>query len=329
MRRLVVPLAIAVALGALGCESNPPAPTPSPTADASAAPAFDYLPIEASWKNRPLELASAVAFSRGGRALHVSLSTHPLTCADIKRGVQKVPDEIAVDLTLAPLLSKQGEESWAITRARFGPITRQGDLAPVTLSTFHPKETIKTTLKARLSFPPDELVLNGRFDIDGCGLRPWSTEALVLRQSELNVTLAGRALSMNGATLETAANGERVLRISTEPRACGATAGSDATLIITLAKGASDGGEAADDAPTSVRAEGYTLPRPIAAKDAAGLKVKPVVGSPGGAPPTGDETADPAQARFDVDGALSLSGYALTIAGTVTAQRCAADTPRR
>ncbi|HHH28904.1 MAG TPA: hypothetical protein ENK57_11245, partial [Polyangiaceae bacterium] len=86
-------LLLCAALGWVGCESNPHASTTNPSATESAEPAFDYLPIAGSWKKRPLKIASAVAFSRGGSALHVSLSSHPLSCQDLKRGVQKVPGE--------------------------------------------------------------------------------------------------------------------------------------------------------------------------------------------------------------------------------------------
>ena len=318
-RRRLVSLALVAAL--YGCDSASSTPTASTTTSASAAPAFDYLPIDGSWKNEPLKIASAVAFSRGGSALHVSLSSHPLTCRDLKRGVQKVPGEVAVDLTLAPLLGVDGKETWSVTRARFGPITRQGNLAPVTLSTFSPQETIATELDAGISFPPDELRLKGAFDIAGCGLMPWDKDARVLKQEQLKVTLAGKTLPMNGATFEVERDGKRTLRISTEPHACGATVGSDVALIITLPKKDFGAGDAVS--PVSVRAEGYMLPRPIGAKEVAALEVKPVAEGDGGGAPAGDLR------RLEVTGELSLSGYALTVAGTVSAQSCETAMPKR
>lgn len=317
MSRLLVSFAMLV--GLVGCESSSPTPTASPTASATAEPAFDYLPIEGRWKNEPLKMASAVAFSRGGTALHVSLSSHPLTCQDLQRGVQTVPDEVAVDLTLSPLLRPDGQQTWSVTRARFGPITRQGNLAPVTLSTFSPKETISAELDARISFPPDELRLKGTFDIAGCGLMPRDKNARALEQEQLTVTLAGKTMPMTGATFEIERDGTRKLRISTEPHACGAAVGSDVAIIITLPK------EGTDDAapPRSIRAEGYMLPRPIGAKDLGSLTVKPAVTADGGGAPSKDVS------RFEVTGELSLSGYALAIGGTVSARRCDAATPKR
>lgn len=309
---------LAVVLAALGCESNPPSPTAAPTA--SAEPAFDYLPIEGSWKKEPLKIASAVAFSRGGSALHVSLSSHPLTCQDLKRGVQRVPGEVAVDLTFAPLLAPDGKESWTVTRARFGKVTRQGSLAPVTISTFNPQETITTELDASISFPPDELTLKGTFDIAGCGLMPRDDDAPVLVQNALEVTLAGKTLPMNGATFELERSGKRTLRVSTEPHTCGAAVGADVALIITLPQ-SFDAGDANE--PLSVRAEGYALPRPIGAKEPKALSVQRAAeDTDAGAPP-----AD--RSRFELAGELSLSGYPLTIAGTVSAQRCSAATAKR
>jgi len=321
--RRLVPLALPLLLA---CESSAPPAASTATATASAAPAIDYLPIEATWKGKPLHIASAVAFSRGGDALHVSLSTHPLTCRDLRRGVQRVPGEVAVDLTFAPLLERNGDRRWTVTRARFGPVTRQGDLAPVEVSTFNPKEVIHTKLKATIPFPPDELTLSGSFEISGCGLRPWSKEARVIPQSELEVTLAGKPLSINGATIATESDGERSLRFSTEPHACKSKVGSDVAIIVTLPPD-EDTGDDGKMAARSVRLEGYAFPRVLASTTPGSLSVapaKPRADAPsantGGSAAT--KKAAPDDVRLDLEGSLDLAGYALHVAGTVKAQRC-------
>lgn len=307
--------AVAILFGVVACDSGNKS-SGAPTASASAIAPFDYLPIEVTWKNKPLKIASALAFSRGGDALHVTLSTHPLSCADMRRGVQRHPGEVNLDLTLAPLLSSGGEEPWSITRARFGEITRQGKLAPVELSTFNPSETVKTELDVTLPFPPDQLKLKGELDVTGCGLMPRAMEAKVIRQDDLKVSLAGKTLVMNGATLTQTSKGERQLRISTEPLSCRPTIASDAVISLTLPP--------EGNVPSAVRAEGYILPRPLVAEPEEGaMTVAPATPKQGrgGSDSATDSISDP-RARFDLKGELALSGYPLVVEGRVVAQRC-------
>jgi hypothetical protein len=310
--------AMLLALSA-GCDGGGSAATSGSAATGAAtssAPGFAYLPISATWQKRPLKLASALAFSRGGSALNVTFSSHPIACADLRRGVQKHPAETSFALTFSPVLQRDGTEAWSVSRARFGQVTRQGKLAPVMLSTFKPTETINAKLDLSLLFPPHELTLNGSLEIKGCGLMPVTDQARVLRQNDLSLTLAGQPIPMNGATLVTKRE-HRLLRISSEPHGCKSAAGSDVVVTVVLPLDS--------EVPIGVRVDGYRLPRTL------GVKVKPgalnveriTEGAAGGGAAT---PAD--QGRWSIAGDLEVAGYALHTEGSVQAQICA-DAPTK
>jgi hypothetical protein len=282
-----------------GC-SNEPRPTgggvPSATASATAAPL-----VEASWRGAPLPFRSALSFSRGGRALHLTLSTHEITCAQLREAVEMLPGEVAFDLTLAPLLKSDGSESWAITRVRFGKVTRQGKLGSVKLDSQSPLESLHAELDLTASFPPDRLVLRGTVPTTACGVLPWSSGTQPREQPNLALELAGKPFVVRGASL--AADGTK-LSLSTEPHFCGTTVGSDLAVELTLTP---------EGDLKSVRAEGYLLPTTLSkilgAEDPP-MRVRPAAGE--------------VTTKLDLDGQLMLGSYRLGLSGSVDAERCPA-----
>ena len=272
-----------------------PAPRQTPSASASAAPttsaavATPTLPLEATYKDKRLPLVSALAFSRGGSAVQVTMSTHELTCDHLRKAVTKHPDEVNFDLTVAPLLSADGKETWSLASARFGQVTRQGRLGPVNLSSYNPSEQIHMRFDHTLVFPPDKLILKGALDVKGCGVLPWSKGAEVRRQTDLKVTLAGKALTINGATLS-----NNTLRLSTEPHPCGTIVGSDIALTLTLGGGG----------VTAIRLEGYALPRTLFTKLESGV------------------TVDRSDGDIKLAGEVQVGSYPLALEGIARAQVC-------
>jgi hypothetical protein len=282
-----------------GCsqDKTTPAATAVPSAAGSLAPtasATSTLAMTARYKNEAIPLTSALAFSRGGAALQLTLSTHELTCAHLREKVTRHPDEVSFDLTLAPLLAPDGAERWSLTRARFGIVTREGDLGAVTIDTYNPHEDVTLPFDHTLHFPPDQLVLKGPLTAKGCGVLPWSGEAEVRRQNRLEVSLGGKALTMNGATSRRQTDGE-TLRISSEPHPCGSVVGSDLALTLKLS----------ERGVVSLRAEGYVLPRALFSEL-----------GPGAIAITrhGDDS--------ELAGRVDLGGYALELAGTVSPRAC-------
>ena len=292
---------LAAILGAVasGC-SEKPKPTvntkSAPTASASATPI-----IEATWRGAPLSFVSALSFSRGGRALHLTLSTHEITCAHLREPVQMLEDEVSVDLTIAPLLRSDGSELWAISRVRFGKVTREGKLGTATIDTQSPLEDLHADLDLKASFPPDQLVLKGKVATTACGVLPWASDAQLREQRDLQLELSGKRIVVRGASLE---EGGRKLVLSSEPHVCGTTLGSDLALDLTL----SPQGEV-----EALHAEGYILPAILAVK-LSGSAEAPLRASFG--------LAD-ATTKVTLDGQLTVGGYRLSVSGSVDAERCA------
>ncbi len=293
-----------------GASAAAPAPTATTSASASAAAT---LPLEVSWKQSPIALQSALAFSRGGAALHITFSTHALECQHLREAVQEHPDEVHFDVTVAPLLEPDGKEQWAISSARFGQITRRGNLGAIRISSYNPTEDVRASFDHRWPFPPSELTVKGDVVVKGCGVLPWSTKAKVRPQHALSASLAGKKLVINGATIEAGSDGTETLRLTSEPHPCGTVIGSDIAMTLTLA--------ASGNRVSAARVEGYALARTLfKALDGAAI--------------TAQRAATPSVDEGSVDlaiaGEADVGGFRLSLDGTVSAERCAAgagDTP--
>ena len=317
MKRSCLILCLALA----ACEPQQAAPSASTsvtaTPSASTATALPPLALDAQYKGAKLPLVSALAFSRGGRALHLTLSTHELVCSHLRQPVAKHPGEVSLDLTVAPLLVSRwpsseaakttgGRPSWSVTRARFGKVTREGNLGAIELRNADPSAPVSLHLDHTLHFPPDQLVLKGDLEATGCGVLPWSGNAQLRRQPSLraSLSLGGEPLRIRGATFSEQGDGTAVLRLSSEPHPCGSIVGSDVALTIMLA---ADGPDA-----VSVRAEGYALPRTLFSKLTPGQLT---------ATRTDDEPASD-DISLQLAGQAELGDYPLWLEGRVTAQRC-------
>lgn len=257
-------IALIAALGSLGCllgcGDKSAATATTATASASAAPKKSKLVgFTAKVDDKELILDSALAFSRGGSALHITLSTHPIPCDKIAgAGFKLEPGEFVVDFTLAPVFQPGGKIVWKITGSRLGDVTRQGALGDVTVLLADPRRTVKIELDdVALVFPPTKLVLDGTLVAAGCGVIPLTERAKVRPQKAMRVELNGKRRVINGASVATI-KGKRTLRLTTEPHACDkGVQGSDMGIAIALAE---------DGSAESLTVTGFGIPRPLRSK---------------------------------------------------------------
>jgi hypothetical protein len=293
-----------------GCDRDAPSGLAGSAAPQRSASPPALPGITAELDGKPLPLASVLVYSRGGAALQLSFSTHPMTCNDlVGEGTVPMVGETTVDVTLAPRLTPDGNSEWRVTRGRLGQVTRQGDLGGATVSAFDPRSTVKAELDVKLTFPPDQskkshtLRLAGRVDTEGCGLRPFSLEAKVRPQPDLRFELAGKAISVFGSSFAPTRDGGLELRLTSEPHAC-ATRSRGSDVALTLELGPS--GEA-----NHLRIEGYTLARPLDQKLESGSFAVRIEARDAG---TG--------ARVELAGTTEVSGYRVVLDGVTDAERC-------
>ena len=200
----------AVALCVLAC-STQTAERNKRTQSSAAAPArkSKVIGFTAKIDGIELPLETALAFSRGGSAIQLTMSTHPLACKHLAgRGFKVEPNEVTFDLTLAPSLAADGTTPWHITGARLGSTSRQGQLAPASVGAFDPRGRVTTSFDAALHFPPSKLEVSGTINTLGCGILPWSDKAMVRPQKSLRLAIADKRIAINGASLARTKKGE-------------------------------------------------------------------------------------------------------------------------
>ncbi len=310
-RRWLRRAALAALLLAGGCDDEPRgapvgASASAPSASASAAAPQHRLPgFTATVDGEILPLAAALAFSRGGAALHVTLSTHDLECDKIAgAGFRLEPGETLFDFTLAPVNVPGEGERWMITGSRLGDVSRQGELGRAEVSAFDPRRTVKVKLdRVPLAFPPKTVLLDGELSATGCGILPVTERATVRPQRDLVVELDGKRLTMNGASL-VVQKGGRELRLTSEPHACDkGLAGSDVGIELMLPDGR--------DRASRVRVSGFAVPRPLSVQDAdAALSLRI------------DTPAEAGAIDVAVSGEVGLAGHTLLVDGVAHAESC-------
>lgn len=288
-----------------GCGDRQETPKPTPTAGSQASATVPTLPgLKATLDHKPLPLRTALAYSRGGAALHITLSTHPITCKDIGgEGTVRLAGETTVDVTLAPRLLPDGNSDWRVMRARLGAVTRQGDLGSAKVTAFDPRKPVNGELDLAVIFPPPEahsLNLVGRIQAEGCGLRPYSLDAKVRPQKDLRIELAGKPILVHGASVTRRPDGDFTLLFTSEPHACAIGArGSDFAVTLQL----SSTGEA-----KRARVEGYSLPKLVEGK-VEGMAVR-------------FDAAGDAGVRLELAGTTEINGYRLLLDGNAEAESC-------
>lgn len=303
-RASLIAVVSALVCGCNPSEGSPAAARATASASASVAPKKSQLVgFSATIDDTPLALDSAVAFSRGGAALHLTVSTHPLECDKMAgAGFRVEPGESLFDFTIAPVVVPGEGEVWMVTGSRLGDVSRQGELGRVEVSANDPRKTVVASFKAlSLAFPPKTVVLDGKLSATACGILPVSERAKVRRQQDLKVELDGKSWLMHGASLVA---GGRELRLTSEPHACDkGIQGSDIGIELTLAEDATT--------PAKLRVSGYSVARPLMAKQGeAGLAVRVGAAEAGG------------ESDVAISGEIDLGGHPLLVDGVAHAERC-------
>jgi hypothetical protein len=309
MRR-ALPLVLLLA----ACKSDPPPRpgAPGATLDTAPAPTSAFPGFVARLDGNDLPLQSALAFSRGGSALHLTFSTVPIACENLTGpGIVREPGEITFDVTVAPLFGSS--DAWNVTRAKLGRATRQGKLGSADVTSSDPGAQVAMRLASTLTFPAaasattkdQKLELEGTITAQGCGVVALS-EAEATPQPRFALELDGKRLDVRGATLVRKRLGSVELRLSTEPHDCAnGPLGSDLAVMIAL----DDRG----DAVQSVALEGYRLPQYM-----------PAVLEPGSLfvrfeRPLGD---DATRATAEISGGASVKTHRLSVLGPVALSVC-------
>jgi hypothetical protein len=297
--------AAALALALAACQGKESAPKPAPKPSATAVVReTKVVGLEVTLDRTPLPLENAFAFSRGGAALHIMFSTHPLGCEHLGGpGFELQEGELAFDVTMAPALRPDGSERWSITGSHLGTMARQGDLGTVEVTASDPHKTVVAKFKdAKLEFPPNVIGLHGAVSAQPCSILPWSDKARVRPQKDLQLELAGKRITIHGATLSPGKKGGRVLILTSEPQACGSGAqGSDFGFRYEIG----DDGQA-----TSLRVSGYRLTRELFSREVA----TPVTVK------IGEAQSGETEVLLTTD--LKIGGYLLTVDGKLAAEVC-------
>ncbi|MEM9695983.1 MAG: hypothetical protein AAGA56_25795, partial [Myxococcota bacterium] len=302
-QRRLLPAALLVATLTLGCGERERS---TPTQPSAASPPRRWV---GRLGGQPFPLPTWLAYSRGGRSVHLFASTHPVGCDDLTpNGFVAEAGEAIVELTIAPLLRPDGTETWSLRGARLGSLIRQGDFGAVEIamgSDKKPRLDRVVALKAEIPFPdgagrpPKVLAFDGEIKPRACGVKRASSRAKPAPQNDLTTTIAGKRVVFRGATYK----GGKLL-LSTQPHSCKNPTGSDISLaILTSESGA-----------VQARLSGSSFTR-IMLAEAPSLTVT--------APPS--EDAGPAVVGLGGD--VDVQGYKVTLEGEARAHRCPAGGP--
>jgi hypothetical protein len=332
MRRagfIMLTVAVALIAGVSGCEDNKsgdPAGGPSSSATSSAAastaaeaPAVaEPPPATITVNGEPIAMQTALVYSRGGRALRLFVSSAKRSCEDAASPIAKAADEVWFRLRLAPTLQKDGSEKWGITHRRFLSLDSVGEFGDVTVVGSELTKEAKVQLKLDWVAPKDKLVevqqklhVEGTITARGCGVLPAyervhvvSAQAKARLQKDLNLTVAGKTIPIQGATIQPTSDGESLkLTLSSQPLICKAgIRGADVVLHVFLS---GDPLEA-----DSVRLQGDLFG--AAYEGDASMTAKadgPLDGS--------------SDVTFSLDGKVDDAvGYSMTFSGKVVAEQC-------
>ncbi len=296
-------------LSACGQESPPRDTAPSASTTTTAPAPQRAAPIAVKLGDKAIPFTSLLAFSRGGRALHFMASTHGLICSDLSKsqGIRAEAGEVTLDLTIAPQLRPDGTEGWAVTRVRYNQITRQGSYGAVEAIAVDPEGKVELKLDAKLRMPGTngDLTIGGKVDVQGCGVVPYSKQAIEREQKDMTLKVAGKTYPLRGATFESTSPPK--LRLSTEPHRCGSVAGVDLGLTITLAD--------KKNVAEHLRLEGFVLPTTLATKleEVAAVPRDPV---------DGKNTL-----AIELQGETKAGAYPVELHGVVSAEICPEEAP--
>jgi len=181
--------------------------------------------LRAKLDGKPVTFKSAVALSRGGRAVELTLATYKLDCDSAARGMTPFDrDKLLVTVVVSPVLRSTGAEEWTVTKTIYQGDNNARPRGAVVAKAIDPRRTVELKLPPlsldSATKPTKTVELEGRVFATGCGerRRPGSS-AKPRRQKRLTFSVAGMPLPIEGAVVERSSRGETI-RLSTQPLDC-------------------------------------------------------------------------------------------------------------
>jgi len=201
---------------------------------------------------RSIDVKSALAYSRGGSAIYLRVSSEPHQCGDIaprpeadgKYGQTK--DEVWFDAMVAPRLKADGSTAWQVGYTYFRGTSSDVPSVPATVTEQDVSKdgTVKASFDATIpeplpglpaKFKKQPVTVSGQVTAKGCGRIDYE-EVPARPQKKVAVVIAGQPTEIQSAVLREGAYGPELV-LSSQPRAaCDKMRryGVDIELIIDL-----------------------------------------------------------------------------------------------
>jgi hypothetical protein len=235
---------LALALAALaGCEkSAPPSAGGGGSAPGQAAPAGaggdPGAGLVVTREGKPVRMTSAVALSRGGGAIEITMSTRPLDCQSAGLGMEPMDEtQTQVRVVIAPLLRASGASEWAVSRTYFRGGNDDRERGAIAGGPYDASKDVSVTLpKLELHSAgkhKETVTVEGPLVAKGCGVVPGDRAAKPRPQPDVTFSVAGRTMPVLGAVIERRKSATTVLRLATHPLDC-RDYGLDADLVWEL-----------------------------------------------------------------------------------------------
>ncbi len=318
MRNLIIITLVQLML-ATGCNSsskNAPEGSASAKQATVASSTATKSRLEVLINDKPVVMKTLLAYSHGGRALLIVASSAQPKCKDYAgMGRRLAKGEVYFNLTISPMLQKDGKEKWGITYGHFGGMSRQSSFGTVSVSASDPSKEVRVKLKFDFKAPevkmkgfekPQQLLkVDSELVAKGCGRMQKYAKAKPRPQKQLSLKVAGKAFAVQGATLKK--SGEKhTLRLTTQPVSC--TTGSIGSDVV-----------------VELKLEG----KPLKVNHA--YLAGDLFGSQYNSAPGDKPMKVKASGPLDGDGEVTIAldgkvdnvvGYSVELAGKVVAQRC-------
>jgi hypothetical protein len=262
---------------------------------------------------KPLVFKSAVAYSKGGSAIFLELSTANPECGDFAgKGRMLARGEKYATLIVAPVLNPDGTQETSITYMSFASHSKQGqEIGSLSVERADPTDGIRGALDITfvaeandfLKRPRSELTLKGPFEARGCGL--FGAKDGPSPQKGVSLKIADKAFDVVGARIKptTFPSPGFDLELSTAPMTCSSWDSGDVNLKLHFAK---------DKAVSSATLSGAVFQSPLSVS----LQEK----EPSIALTTKNETDT--EVELVARGALTIMDYGVSLAGELRAIPC-------
>jgi hypothetical protein len=316
MKRIILLVIIllatcSAALFGWGVQTNAQEPQPPIITTTQA----DDAPMTLRINGEDIPIKTILAYSRGGQSLRFKLSTHPLSCDDLKSGMRRLSSgEKTLSFTVAPALQGDGTSSWQMMTFYYDSMNKI-NLGPVKPLSVEAGKEVRVEVDVQIDEEASEflkrgplsLTLRGEVVAQSCGEILSDGGVAPRPQPGLKVTIGAEEIAIRGATISDEFN-RPALRLSTSPHGCNTSmASSDFGFQLGME------GDPLNVTRLYVAGDRLTSQMSMTIDPSAGhIRVTP------------DATGffGRGDAHVDVDAQLNVFGFPVTIKGTVTAEKC-------